>query len=227
MRYAISGSVMQSLEIELTQGEAMFTESGGMSWMTDGIEMETNTRGGLMSGLGRALAGESLFMTTYSCSTPTAMITFTPEAPGKVLPVQLAPNQILIAQKDAFMCAQNTVKIEMHFRKRLGAGLFGGEGFILQKLTGPGMVFLEIPGEVKEYNLAAGQRLKVDPGHIAAFDPTLNYDIAMVKGLKNIVFGGEGLFLATLTGPGRVWLQTMPIANLARKLMQYMPTKSS
>jgi uncharacterized protein (TIGR00266 family) len=227
MRYAISGSVLQSLEIELTQGEAMFTESGGMSWMTDGIEMETNTRGGLMSGLGRALAGESLFMTTYSCSTPTAMITFTPEAPGKVLPVQLAPNQILIAQKDAFMCAQNTVKMEMHFRKRLGAGLFGGEGFILQKLTGPGMVFLEIPGEVKEYNLAAGQRLKVDPGHIAAFDPTVNYDIAMVKGLKNIVFGGEGLFLATLTGPGRVWLQTMPIANLARKLMQYMPSKSS
>lgn len=227
MRYAISGTVLQSLEVELTQGESIFTESGGMSWMTDGIEMETNTKGGLMSGLGRALSGESLFMTTYTCSTPTAMITFTPEAPGKVLPLQLAPNQIIIAQKDAFMCAQSSVKMEIHFRKKLGTGLFGGEGFILQKLTGPGIVFLEIPGEVKEYNLANGQRLKVDPGHIAAFDPTVNYEITSVKGLKNIMFSGEGLFLASLTGPGRVWLQTMPLSNLAQALLKYIPTKSS
>jgi len=227
MRYAISGTVLQSLEVELSQGESIFTESGGMSWMTDGIEMETNTKGGLMSGLGRALAGESLFMTTYTCSTPTAMITFTPEAPGKVLPIQLAPNQIIIAQKDAFMCAQSSVKMEIHFRKKLGTGLFGGEGFILQKLTGPGIVFLEIPGEVKEYNLAAGQRLKVDPGHIAAFDPSVNYEITSVKGIKNIIFSGEGLFLASLTGPGRVWLQTMPLSNLAQALLKYIPTKSS
>jgi len=227
MRYAISGTVLQSLEVELSQGESIFTESGGMSWMTDGIEMETNTKGGLMSGLGRALAGESLFMTTYTCSTPTAMITFTPEAPGKVLPIQLAPNQIIIAQKDAFMCAQSSVKMEIHFRKKLGTGLFGGEGFILQKLTGPGIVFLEIPGEVKEYNLGAGQRLKVDPGHIAAFDPSVNYEITSVKGIKNIIFSGEGLFLASLTGPGRVWLQTMPLSNLAQALLKYIPTKSS
>ncbi len=227
MRYAIAGTVLQSLEIQLDSGESMFTESGGMAWMSDGIEMETNTRGGLMSGLGRALSGESLFMTTYTSRVQNGMITFTPEAPGKVLPIQLAPNQVIIAQKDAFMCAQNSVKMEMHFRKRLGAGLFGGEGFILQKLTGPGMAFLEIPGEVKEYNLAPGQILKVDPGHIAAFDPTVNYDITMMKGLKNIVFSGEGLFLATLSGPGRVWLQTMPISNLAQKLMKYMPSKSS
>lgn len=227
MRYAISGTVLQSLEVELSQGESIFTESGGMSWMTDGIEMETNTKGGLMSGLGRALAGESLFMTTYSCSTPTAMVTFTPEAPGKVLPIQLAPNQMIIAQKDSFMCAQSSVKMEIHFRKKLGTGLFGGEGFILQKLTGPGIVFLEIPGEIKEYNLAAGQRLKVDPGHIAAFDPSINYEITSVKGIKNIIFSGEGLFLASLTGPGRVWLQTMPISNLAQAIMKYIPTKSS
>jgi len=227
MRYAIAGTVLQSLEIELTQGESIFTESGGMSWMTDGIEMETNTKGGLMSGLGRALAGESLFMTTYTCSAPTAMITFTPEAPGKVLPIQLAPGQMIIAQKDSFMCAQSSVKMEIHFRKKLGTGLFGGEGFILQKLTGPGIVFLEIPGEVKEFNLAAGQRLKVDPGHIAAFDPTVNYEITSVKGIKNIIFSGEGLFLASLTGPGRVWLQTMPLSNLAQALLKYIPTKSS
>ncbi len=227
MRYAIAGTVLQSLEIELSQGESIFTESGGMSWMTDGIEMETNTKGGLMSGLGRALAGESLFMTTYTCSAPTAMITFTPEAPGKVLPIQLAPGQMIIAQKDSFMCAQSSVKMEIHFRKKLGTGLFGGEGFILQKLTGPGIVFLEIPGEVKEFNLAAGQRLKVDPGHIAAFDPTVNYEITSVKGIKNIIFSGEGLFLASLTGPGRVWLQTMPLSNLAQALLKYIPTKSS
>jgi uncharacterized protein (TIGR00266 family) len=227
MRYAISGTVLQALEVELGQGESMFTESGGMAWMSDGIDMNTNTRGGLMSGLGRALAGESLFMTTYTSTVPKSMITFTPEAPGKVLPIQLTPNQVLIAQKDAFMCAQSSVSMEIFFRKRLGTGLFGGEGFILQKLTGPGMVFLEIPGEVKEYSLVAGQRLKIDPGHIAAFEPSVNYDISMVKGLKNVMFSGEGLFLATLTGPGKVWLQTMPISNLAQAIKKYIPTKSS
>lgn len=227
MRYAISGTVLQALEVELGQGESMFTESGGMAWMSDGIEMNTNTKGGLMSGLGRALAGESLFMTTYTSSLPKAMITFTPEAPGKVLPIQLSPNQVIIAQKDAFMCAQSSVSMEIFFRKRLGTGLFGGEGFILQKLTGPGMVFLEIPGEVKEYSLVAGQRLKIDPGHIAAFEPSVNYDISMVKGLKNVMFSGEGLFLATITGPGKLWLQTMPISNLAQAIKKYIPTKSS
>jgi uncharacterized protein (TIGR00266 family) len=227
MRYAISGTVLQSLEVQLDSGESMFTESGGMAWMSDGIEMDTNTRGGLMGGLGRALSGESLFMTTYTSRVQNGMITFTPEAPGKVIPIQLAPNQMIITQKDAFMCAQASVKMEMHFRKKLGAGFFGGEGFILQKLTGPGVAFLEIPGEVKEYNLVAGQILKIDPGHIAAFDPSVSYDIQMMKGLKNIVFSGEGLFLATLKGPGRVWLQTMPISNLAHKISKYIPTKSN
>ncbi len=227
MRYSISGTILQSLEVQLDPGESMYTESGGMAWMSDGIDMDTSTKGGLMSGLGRALAGESLFMTTYTSRVPNGMVTFTPEAPGKILPMQLAPNQVIIAQKDAFMCAQSSVKMEMHFRKKLGAGLFGGEGFILQKITGPGMAFLEIPGEIKEYTLAAGQLLKIDPGHIAAFDPTVNYDISMVKGLKNIVFAGEGLFLATLTGPGRIWLQTMPISNLAQKIAKYIPSKSS
>ncbi len=227
MQYTISGTVMQSLDVLLEAGESIYTESGGMAWMTDGVDMDTNTKGGLMAGLGRALAGESLFMTTYTSRVPTGMITFTPEAPGKILPIQLAANQVLIAQKDAFMCAQSSVKLEMHFRKKLGAGLFGGEGFILEKITGPGVAFLEIPGEVKEYTLAPSQRLKIDPGHIAAFEPTVAYDITMVKGLRNIAFSGEGLFLATLTGPGRIWLQTMPIVNLARKIQQYIPTKSS
>lgn len=225
MQYKIDGTVLQALEVHLAQGEAMFTESGGMSWMSEGIDMATNTRGGLMAGLGRALAGESLFMTTYTCSAPQGFIVFTPEAPGKVVDIKLEAGQSLICQKDAFMCAETSVQMEMHFRKKLGAGFFGGEGFILQKVTGPGTVFFEIPGEVKGYTLKAGQRIKIDPGHIAMFEPTVQYDIQMVKGITNIMFSGEGLFLATLTGPGRVWMQTMPIANLASKIARYIPTK--
>jgi len=227
MDYKIEGTVMQTLDVNLKQGESIYTESGGMAWMRGNIAMDTNTRGGLMSGLGRALAGESLFMTTYTCQSPDGLIVFTPEVPGKVLDVQLAAGQSLICQKDSFMCAQESVKLEMHFRKKLGAGLFGGEGFILQKITGPGVAFIEIPGEVRMYDLPAGAVIKVDPGHIAMFEPTVSYDIERVKGLKNIFFSGEGLFLATLKGPGKVWLQSLPLANLAAKLARYMPTKSS
>jgi len=227
MEYKIYGTVMQTLDIHLKQGESVFTESGGMAWMRGNIAMETNTRGGVMAGLGRALAGESLFMTTYTCQSPDGLVVFTPEAPGKVLDIQLATGQSLICQKDSFMCAQETVKLEMHFRKKLGAGLFGGEGFILQKVTGPGVVFIEIPGEVREYDLSAGAIMQVDPGHIAMFEPTVSYDITRVKGLKNILFSGEGLFLASLKGPGKIWMQSLPLSNLAAKLSRYMPTKGS
>jgi uncharacterized protein (TIGR00266 family) len=225
MKYKVEGTLMQLLEVDLQQGESVYTESGGMAWMGDGIDMKTDTKGGLMRGLGRALSGESLFMTTYICNVSSGKIVFTPEAPGKILDMYLEPGQSLICQKDSFMCAENSVKMEMFFRKKLGAGLFGGEGFILQKVTGPGMVFLEIPGEVKTYTLGANSHMKVDPGHIAVFEPTVSYDISMVKGVKNILFAGEGLFLASLHGPGQVWLQTMPIANLASKLARYIPSK--
>ncbi len=225
MRYQIQGTTLPTLDVYLTQGEAVYTESGGMAWMKGNIQMDTNTKGGLMSGLGRALAGESIFMTTYTCTKGDAVITFAPEAPGNILVRQLAAGEHLICQKDAFMCAESSVKLEMHFRKRLGAGLFGGEGFILQKVTGPGTVFLEIPGEVREFDLASGEVMRVDPGHIAVFEPSVSYDIAAVKGLKNIFFSGEGLFLATLKGPGKVYLQSLPLANLAAKLAHYIPTK--
>ena len=227
MRYEILGTVLPTLEVYLSNGESMYTESGGMAWMKGNIEMTTNTKGGLMKGLGRALAGESLFMTTYTSHDPEALIVFTPEAPGKVIDVRLEAGQSLICQKDAFMCAQDTVEMKMHFRKKLGAGFFGGEGFILQQITGPGFAFLEIPGEVREYNLQVGETIKVDPGHIACFEPTVHYDITTVKGLTNVLFGGEGLFLATLSGPGRIWLQSLPLSNLAAKLAKYMPVKSS
>jgi len=226
MRYSITGTTLQTLDVFLTAGESVFTESGGMAWMKGEVDMSTNTRGGLLKGLARSLAGESLFMTTYTCKGGEALITFTPESPGSILPVELASGQSRICQKDAFMAAQETVSLEIHFRKKLGTGLFGGEGFILQKLTGPGVAWVEIAGEVRVYDLMAGEMMKVDPGHIAMYEPSVSYDITRVKGMKNMLFGGEGLFLATLKGPGKVWLQSLPLSNLASKLMQYMPTKS-
>lgn len=225
MEYQIYGTTMQTLDVKLGRGEAIYTESGGMAWMSGDIEMKTDTKGGLLKGLGRKLAGESLFMTTYTCQGETGLVTFTPEAPGKVLAFKLEAGQSLICQKDAFMCAEDSVNLEMHFRKQLGAGLFGGTGFILEKVTGPGMVFLEIAGEVREYTLQPRQVIKVDPGHIALYEPSVGYDITTVRGVANIFFSGEGLFLATLTGPGKVWLQSLPLSNLASKLARYMPSK--
>jgi uncharacterized protein (TIGR00266 family) len=226
MDYKINGTIMESLDIHLKQGESVYSESGGMAWMRGSFDMGTNTRGGLGAGLGRMLAGESLFLTTYTCKSPDGLITFTPEFPGKVMAMTLGSDQHLICQKDAFMCAQESIQLEMHFRKKLGVGLFGGEGFVLQKISGPGTVFLEIPGEVREVELRSGETMMVDPGHIALFEPEVQYDITSVKGLKNVLFSGEGLFLATLTGPGKVWLQSLPLSNLALKLARYMPAKS-
>lgn len=225
MDYKVHGTVMQSLDIQMTQGESVYTESGGMGWMGGDIDMKTDTKGGLMAGLGRKLAGESFFMTTYTCRGQRGFVTFTPEVPGKILPMDLNAGQVLICQRDAFMCAESSVKLEMHFRRKLGTGLFGGEGFILQKVTGPGKVFLEIPGELRSYTLQERQQIKVDPGHIAAFDASVSYDITSVKGVTNVLFSGEGLFLATLRGPGRIWLQSLPISNLARKLARYIPAR--
>jgi len=227
MRYEIHGDMLPSVDVFLQPGDSVFTERGGMAWLKGDISMETNSRGGLLKGLGRKLAGESLFMTTYAAEGSGGMVTFTPEAPGRILAFELAQGQSFIAQKDAFMAAQEGVTVEMHFRKRLGSGLFGGEGFVLERLTGPGLVLLEISGDVREYTLAAGEILKVDPGHIALYEPEVDYDIVTVKGLTNVLFSGEGLFLATLRGPGKVWLQSMPLINLAAKLAQYMPSKGS
>ena len=225
MQYKINGNLMETADIHLKAGESIYSESGGMAWMRGVFEMDTSSRGGLGAGLGRMLAGESLFLTTYTCKSPDGLITFTPEVPGKVLALPLEAGKSLICQKDAFMCAESSVKLEMHFRKKLGAGLFGGEGFILQKISGPGTAFVEIPGEVREIELSAGEKIQVDPGHIAMFEPSVSYDISAVKGLKNVLFSGEGLFLASLEGPGKIWLQSLPLSNLAMKLARYMPSK--
>ena len=225
MQYQIRGTTMQTVDIQLDQGETVYTESGGMAWMSGNINMATGMKGGLMAGLGRALAGESMFLVDYTCTAGQGLITFASEFPGNIVPLPLQAGQSIICQKDAFMCAEKTVTLEMHFRKRLGAGLFGGEGFILQKLTGPGTAFVELDGEITEYELQPGQMLKVDTGHLAMYQPTVNFDIVTVSGIKNVLFGGEGLFLAQVSGPGKVWLQSMPAINLAGRLARYMPSK--
>lgn len=227
MEYEIHGTTLQTLDITLQKGESVFTESGGMAWMIGDIDMQTNTRGGLLKGLARTFAGESLFLTSYECQSSQALITFTPEAPGSIIPVELSEGQSRICQKDAFMVAEDSVTLETYLRKKLGAGFFGGEGFILQKLTGPGIAWVEISGEVRSYELKSGQTMKVDPGHIAMYEPSIGYDITRVKGIRNMFFGGEGIFLATLTGPGRVWLQSLPLSNLAGKLAEYLPLNNS
>lgn len=227
MKYEIHGTVFQSVDVCLQPGESVYTQRGGMAWQQGDIEMATDTKGGLMAGLGRMLAGESLFMVTYRCRQGESRIVFAPSAPGKAIAMNLTAGQSLICQKGAFMAAESTVKLELAFQKKLGSGLFGGEGFILQRVSGPGTVWLEIPGEVREYTLGAGEVIKVQPGYMAFFEPSVTYDIVTVKGVKNILFGGEGLFLAAMKGPGKIWLQTMPLSTLAASLVPLLPFKQS
>ncbi len=205
----------------------MQDETGAMTYMTPGIKMETNTGGGLLKGLGRALSGDTFFLNFFTAERDDEEVAFASCYPGKILPIRLESGKSIIGQKNAFLTAERGINLEMHFRKKLGAGLFGGEGFILQKFTGNGMLFLEIDGEVIEKNLAPGERLLVDQGHIAAMDETVDFDIQRVKGVKNMLFGGEGLFFATLTGPGRVWLQTMPLSKLVDAIIPYIPTNNN
>jgi len=214
----IIGDSLPIVSCKLSKGESVITEAGGMSWMEDGIRMTTSTNGGIMKGLGRALAGESLFMNIYTAERDGAEITFSSSFPGKILEFNLGQGETIIAQKKAFLCAESTVDISMHFRKKLGAGFFGGEGFIMQKITGPGKVFLEIDGELVKKELQAGEKLKVDNGYVAAMTQGVDLDIETVPGLKNMVFGGEGLFLTTVKGPGTVYLQSMPMSKLASML---------
>lgn len=218
MEAKISGGSLPVVTCKLAKGESIVTENGGMSWMDNDIQMTTTTNGGIMKGLGRALAGESLFMNIYTAEKEGAEIAFASCFPGQILEFDLKPGETIIAQKKAFLCSEKSVDIAMHFRKKLGAGFFGGEGFIMQKITGPGKVYLEIDGDVVKKELAAGEKMKVDNGYVAAMTKDVNLDIEMVKGLKNMVFGGEGLFLTTLTGPGTVWLQSMPISKLSSLL---------
>ncbi|NBJ83332.1 TIGR00266 family protein [bacterium 1XD42-94] len=228
MKYRIIGNTMPAVEIKFdSAGESIFTQSGGMTWMSEGIHMSTNTRGGLMKGIGRMFAGESLFMATYTADRPDTEIAFASTVAGQILPINAGLNGGLICQKGAFLCAQESVNLNITFSKKISSGLFGGEGFILQGISGQGMAFLEIDGDMIEKQLAPGEVLKVDTGNVVAFEKSVNYEIEMVKGFSNIIFGGEGLFLTKLTGPGKIILQTQNLAEFAGRIARFIPTKTS
>ena len=222
MQYQIIGQTVPAVECTLMRGESMYTQSGGMIWQTPGLTMTTNARGGIAKSIGRMFAGESLFMANYTADTDGVRVAFGSTVPGTVVPVDVGQTP-LIAQKGAFLCAEQSVDLSVAFTKRFSAGLFGGEGFILQKLTGKGMVFLEVDGDMVQYDLAPGAVMKVDTGNVVAFEPTVQYEIETVKGLGNILFGGEGLFLTRLTGPGRVLLQTQNFNEFAGRIISRVP----
>lgn len=222
MRYEIAGTVMQTVGIDLDPGEQVYSQSAAMCWMSDNIEMNTHTGGGLFAGLKRSFGGGTMFVTDFT-SRGAGHVAFAPRFPGTIIARNLRPGESLVCRKETFLCAQKTVTLEIAWQKRLGAGFFGGEGFILQKVTGPGTVWLDLSGELVEKDLMPGQRLLVHAGHVGIQTPDITFDIQRVAGVKNFLFGGEGLFLASLTGPGHIWLQSMPIMNLAEEIGRYLP----
>ena len=222
MNYEIKGGNFPIVVCNLKKGEKMITEKGSMVWMSPAIQMET-TGGGVGKMFSKAFSGESIFQNIYTAQAA-AMITFGSSFPGRVVPVEIAPGKELIAQKSAFLASEIGVELSIHFNKKIGAGFFGGEGFIMQRLSGHGTAFIEIDGDLVQYELKPGQKIIVDTGNVAAFDSTVSIDIQKVPGVKNILFGGEGLFHTVLTGPGKIWLQTMPIVNVANSIRPYIPT---
>lgn len=226
MRYQVLGDTMPAVEVVFDNaGESMYTQSGGMAWMSEGISMDSNMKGGLGKSIGRMFSGESLFMATYKADKPGAMIAFASTVAGEIFPVDIGACGGLICQKGAFLCAQESVNLSVTFTKKLSAGFFGGEGFILQDMSGTGMVFLEIDGNKIEKNLAPGEVIKVDTGNVVAFERSVKYEVETVKGFKNIFFGGEGLFLTKLTGPGKVVLQTQNFNEFAGRIARMIPSK--
>ncbi len=223
MKYELFGGSLPAVTISLDSGESIFTESGGMSWMTEDITMETNMKGGLLKGLGRMLSGESLFMATYTAERDHQQITLASSFPGSIIPLHLTRSYEFICQKSAFLCAEPSVSLSAELVRGLAGGFFGGEGFVLQRVRGEGMVFLELDGSVKMLDLAPGERLVVDTGNVAAYQSTVGYTVKTVRGFKNILFGGEGLFLTVLEGPGRVYLQTITLPSFASRILPYLP----
>ena len=218
MEYKIIGDVMQALQITLRQGEEVFAEAGSMLYMASGIELQAKMQGGLMKGLMRKfLAGESMFMSTFRCNQAQATMALANPIAGKIYPLELKGNTVL-AERNAFLCGIGNIDLSIAFTKRFGAGMFGGEGFILQKLTGHGLVFLHAGGNMVEFNLAPGEQLRVDTGCIVSMADTVSYDIQFVGGFRNALFGGEGLFYAALTGPGHIVLQTRPFSRFASRI---------
>ncbi len=226
MRYSIEGEPLPVVICELENGETMITESGAMSWMSPNMQMETTSGGGIGKMFGRALSGESLFLNRYTAMGGNGTIAFASSFPGSIRAFNIAPGQEIVAQKSAFLAGSESVELSTFFQQRIGSGFFGGEGFIMQKLSGNGVAFLEFDGYIKEYELAPGQQIVVDTGYLAAMSATCQVEVRTVPGVKNMLFGGEGVFNTVVSGPGKVWLQSMPIAQMANTLRPYFPTSN-
>ncbi|HAF25735.1 MAG TPA: TIGR00266 family protein [Lachnospiraceae bacterium] len=226
MKYSIEGEPLPVVICELDANETMITEKGAMSWMTPNMKMETSSNGGVGKMLGRAFSGESMFQNKYTAQGGPGMIAFASSFPGSIRAFEVAPGQEIIAQKSAFLASTAGVELSVHFQKKVGAGFVGGEGFIMQKLSGQGVAFLEFDGYIKEYELQPGQSMILDTGYLAAMTATCQMDVQTVPGLKNALFGGEGLFNTVITGPGHIWIQTMPISQMASSLVPYLPLNS-
>lgn len=223
MKYEIKGGNLPAVICELEAGESVVSEAGAMSWMSPNMKMETGA-GGIGKALGRMLTKESMFRNTYTAQGGNGMIAFASSFPGEIRAVDIAPGRSLVVQKSAFLASETSVKLDIVFQKKLGAGFFGGEGFIMQKLSGNGVAFIEIDGSAVEYELAAGQSMILDTGYLVAMDETCTMDVKTVSGVKNIVFGGEGLFNTVVSGPGRIIIQTMPVSAIASVIRPYIPT---
>ena len=226
MKYEIVGNTLPAVVCHLEAGESMVNEGGSMAWMSPNMKMQT-TGGGFGKAIGRMFSGERIFQNIYTAEGGAGLIAFASSFPGSIQPFDIAPGHEVIFQKSAFLAGEAGVELSVHFSKKLGAGLFGGEGFILQKVSGSGVAFAEFDGHAVQYDLQPGQEILIDTGHLAAMDATCSMDIQTVKGAKNVLFGGEGLFLTKITGPGRVWLQTMPLVNVAAVLRPYFPASSN
>ena len=226
MKYQIIGQTVPVVEVELNRGETVYTQSGGMAYQTEGIEMKTNARGGVMKSLGRMFTGESIFMANFTAQKDGAKVAFGTTVPGNIIPVDLSqrPNGVIV-QKGSFLCAEDSIETSVTFSKKISAGLVGGEGFILQKAQGNGMLFLEVDGDPIEKDLMPGEILKVDTGNVVAFEPSISYEVEMVKGLGNIFLGGEGLFITRLVGPGKVILQSQNFGDFVGRITPFIPNR--
>lgn len=224
MQYKIKGDNLPVVICNLEDGESMITERGSMSWMSPNMKMETTSNGGIGKALGRMFAGEALFQNRYTSEHGNGMIAFASSFPGCIRAFDIAPGNEVIVQKSGFLASEVSVELSVFFQKKLGSGFFGGEGFIMQRLSGHGTAFLEFDGYVVEYDLQPSQSIVVDTGYLAAMDGTCSMEIQSVPGVKNMLFGGEGIFNTVVTGPGRVYLQTMPISQVAGVLSQFMVT---
>ena len=227
MQYRIEGESLPVVICQLEPGETMITERGSMSWMSPNMAMETTTNGGLGKALGRMFAGDSIFQNRYTAQGGKGLIAFASSFPGEIRALEIGPGREIVVQKSGFLAAEQGVQLSVFFQKKMGAGFFGGEGFIMQKLSGHGTAFVEFDGHVVEYELSAGQSIVVDTGYLAAMDATCSMEIQTVPGAKNMFFGGEGIFNTIVRGPGRVYLQTMPIINVANAIRPYIPTSNN